>query len=93
MMTLDQKIVCSETVFAQIIDDEMVLLDMQTENYFGMDNVGATMWHMIEKHSTLREVLMELLTYYDVEEEVLKNDLFAFVAKLQNSGLVHLENE
>ena len=39
-MDLNKKITFADTVFAQEVDGEMVLLDMNSENYFGLDAVG-----------------------------------------------------
>ena len=87
-MKLDQKVTFAETVFAQEVDGEMVLLDMESENYFGLDEVGTSIWQAMQENETLKEVLAVLLEQYEVEEEMLENDLFAFVGKLEESGLV-----
>lgn len=87
-MNLDQKVTFVETVFAQEVDGEMVLLDMESENYFGLDEVGTSIWQAMQENETLKEVLSELLEQYEVEEEMLVNDLSVFVKKLVDSGLV-----
>ena len=92
-MKLDQKITFADTVFAQEVDGEMVLLDMNSENYFGLDAVGTDIWQTMQEKETLQEVLEALLQQYEVEEEVLKKDLLAFVEKLQESGLITILNE
>ncbi len=89
-MELSSKVTFSDTVFAQEVDGEMVLLDMNSENYFGLDAVGTDIWQAVQEHEKLEEVLNVLLEQYEVEEEVLKKDLFAFVGKLQESGLVEV---
>jgi len=86
-MNLDQKITFADTVFAQEVDGEMVLLDMNSENYFGLDEVGTSIWQAMQEKENLKEVFEILLEQYEVEEDVLKNDL-TFVEKLEESGLV-----
>ncbi|SFV70643.1 Msl5258 protein [hydrothermal vent metagenome] len=86
-MNLNQKVIFSENIFAQLVDDEMVLLDMESENYFGLDETGTSIWNVIQEHEHLEEAFNVLLEYYDVAEEILKNDLFAFVEKLVDNGL------
>ena len=86
-MNLDQKVTFAETVFAQEVDGEMVLLDMESENYFGLDEVGTAIWHAIKEYGNLQEVFNALLEQYDVEAEVLEKDLEDFVTKLLESGL------
>ena len=90
-MNLDQKVIFAETVFAQEVDGEMVLLDMESENYFGLDEVGTSIWQEIQEKETLKEVLDALLEQYDVEAEMLENDLSDFIGKLVKSGLVKVE--
>ena len=89
-MNLDQKVTFAETVFAQEVDGEMVLLDMESENYFGLDEVGTAIWQAMQEKETLQEVLEVLLDQYDVEAEVLERDLSDFVGKLLESGLVEV---
>lgn len=90
-MNLKKKVIFSETVFAQEVDGEMVLLDMESENYFGLDEVGTAIWQAMQEYGTLKEVFNAMLEQYDVEEEVLKRDLTEFVEKLIESGLVEVE--
>ena len=90
-MNLNQKVTFAETVFAQEVDGEMVLLDMESENYFGLDEVGTSIWQAMQEKETLKEVLDLLLEQYEVEEEMLENDLSDFVGKLVESGLVKVE--
>ena len=88
MATLEDKVTFSETVFAQDVDGEMVLLDMNSENYFGLDEVGTSIWQAMQEKETLSEVLSTLMGEYEVEEDVLKKDLLHFVDRLAESGLI-----
>jgi len=90
-MNLNQKITFAETVFAQEVDGEMVLLDMESENYFGLDEVGTAIWQAMQDKETLKEVFDVLLEQYDVGADMLKNDLSAFVGQLSESGLLKVE--
>ena len=89
-MNLNQKVTFADTVFAQEVDGEMVLLDMESENYFGLDEVGTAIWQAMQEHGSLQEVFDDLLQQYDVEAEVLEHDLSDFVGKLIESGLVEV---
>lgn len=90
-MNLNQKITFADTVFAQEVDGEMVLLDMESENYFGLDEVGTAIWQAMQEKETLQEVLEALLEQYEVEAEVLERDLSDFVEKLLECGLVEVK--
>ncbi|MBD3789971.1 MAG: PqqD family protein [Campylobacterales bacterium] len=90
-MDLNQKIIFSPTVFAQMVDDEMVLLDMNSENYFGLDEVGTSIWQVMQEQETLEKVFETLLEEYDVSADILKKDLEDFVQKLVDNGLVEVQ--
>jgi ornithine carbamoyltransferase len=90
-MDLTQKIIFSESVFAQEVDGEMVLLDMNSENYFGLDEVGTTIWQAMQEKEVLQEVYDAMLEQYEVEPEVLEKDLLDFVRKLDESGLIEIK--
>ncbi len=89
-MDLNRKITVSDTVYAQEVDDEMVLLDMTSENYFGLDAVGSDIWQLLHDGKTLQEAQDALLEMYDVDPEVLVKDFLDFVEKLTDSGLVKI---
>ena len=89
-MDLNKKVTFADTVFAQEVDGEMVLLDMNSENYFGLDAVGTDIWQAMQEKATLQEELEVLLDQYEVEEEVLKKDHVSFVENLEESGLVEV---
>ena len=85
-----KKVSFSESLFAQEIDGEMVLLDMNSENYFGLDAVASDIWRILQEGKSLQETIEELLKLYDVDEETLRKDLSTFVRQLQEQGLVTL---
>ena len=89
-MQLDGKLIFSDTVFAQEVDGEMVLLDMNTENYFGLDSVASDIWRLLREGKTIAETYDALLEMYDVEPDTLKNDLETFITALLDNKLATL---
>lgn len=90
-MTLDQKINIADSVFSQEVDNEMVLLDTESEEYFGLDETAAVIWQHLAENESLREVHASMLAIYDVAAEQLEQDILAFVEKLIDAGLVQLQ--
>ena len=87
-MELQKRIEFLDTVFVQEVDNEMVLLDMNSEDYFGIDEVGADIWRALQRGNCLQDAYESLLKMYDVDPEVLKRDFIAFIDKLRENGLV-----
>lgn len=90
MINDNSQVVFADTVFAQEIEGEMVLLDMNTESYFGLDSVASDIWKLLREGKTLRETYEELLEMYDVEPETLRNDLETFTKTLVDNKLAAL---
>lgn len=85
-----EKIIIPSSVFAQLVDDEMVLLDTESENYFGLDAVGTVMWQQLVETPLLDALKLYMLEQYEVEEERLKKDIEIFVKTLVDHQLITL---
>jgi hypothetical protein len=90
-MNLNQTITLSPDVISQEVSGETVLLDLESENYFGLDEVGTRIWQLIKETNDLEAIFQTLLTEYDVSEERLQGDLDALLGEIAGLGLVKLE--
>ena len=89
-MDFSRHIEFPETLFVQELDGEIVLLDMESENYFGLDSVATDIWYLLQKGLSLNETTSALLEIYDVEEERARQDLERFINHLLENGLGRL---
>lgn len=83
-----RKLVPSDSAIVQKLNDEAVILDMDSQQYFSLDDVGTAMWDSIVRHGSPEAVVEELHLRYDVEPTVLRRDLDAFIGDLVASGLL-----
>lgn len=86
--TLADHVTLSHEVMFQEVDGEAVLLDLASENYFGLDNVGTRIWQLLQEHGSLRTVFDIMTKEYEVEPERLEADLINHVDQLAEAGLV-----
>ncbi|MCC6869678.1 MAG: PqqD family protein [Burkholderiales bacterium] len=70
------------------LDDEGVLLNLETGEYFGLDEVGLDFWKALAAHGEIAAARAALLAQYDVTEAVLAHDLDRLVATLAEHQLV-----
>ncbi len=89
-MNLNQTATISDEVIFQVVDDESVLLDLASENYLGLDEVGTRIWGLIDGGETMRSVVAILLDEYDIDEDTLVRDLENLLGDLQTQGLIKL---
>jgi hypothetical protein len=91
-MNLNQTIAFSEQVISQEVSGETVLLDLQSECYFGLDAVGTRIWQLIRDSGDLRTIYSTLLEEYEVDETQLQADLEALLADASARGLITLQD-
>ena len=70
---------------------EAVLLDLDGELYFGLDEVGTRVWTLIEEPRPLGEIHAVLLAEYAVGAEELWRDLRELAERLVAAGLAEVE--
>jgi hypothetical protein len=86
----EQKVTISPEVLFQEVSGEMVLLDLASESYFGLDAVGARIWGLLESGATVGETLDTLMQEYEVERETLEADVGELLDRLLEAGLIRV---
>lgn len=88
---LDTRVRCSRNVFARDFEGELVLLDLARGDYYGLDEVGAALWHGLMAGRTVAEIAADLGPRYEVDDDQLRQDLVALLEDLFAKGLVEVE--
>ena len=70
-----------------------MFLNLESERYFGLDNVGTRMFAALTNSDSIEAAYQLLADEYDVDREVLRHDLIALVENLLQQGLVKIERE
>lgn len=85
-------VVPSPEVLVQELDGEAVLLNLESERYFGLDDVGTRVWQHLLEHRRLDRVCEELLKEYDVDGPTLRADVVRLVQELVEAGIVTVQS-
>lgn len=87
----DSRLSVPDQVLTRRAAGETVLLNLDNEQYYGLDGVGSRLWQLIEAGTTFGQAVTALLEEFDVEQEVLQADLNAVLADLGANGLVLID--
>ena len=68
-------------VHARAFDGELVILDLSTGEYFGVDEIGSAFWHHLTAGKPPSEVATILASVYAVSTDQLLGDVLKFVAE------------
>ena len=73
------------------VDDEAVLLDLNTGTYFGLNHIG-THFLKIVKHSDskdhIEQACLEIVERYDVDQQRVRADLTELIDQLEQNSLL-----
>lgn len=81
-----------ENVWSRL-GEEVVILDLASSSYLGLDDVGAAVWGSLTEPCTVGELEARLAAVYDVDPAELSRDLRSFLTDLIDRGLVVLDEE
>ena len=76
------------TVLVRRVQDEVVLLDLTSEDYFGLEGVGACVIEAIQAGSDVDGVVAAVADAFDGPEDEMRSDVLAFIDDLVLSGLL-----
>lgn len=77
-------------VLVRVLDRESVLLNLETEQYFGLDETGTRMWQLVTASPNIGSAYQELLAEYEVDPELLRSNLMELLSRLLDCGLLQV---
>ena len=86
-------VVLNQRYRASELDRELIVLDLNSESYFGLDGVGASIWKRLEVPQTFLSLYKALLEDYEIEADQCWTDLLLFLQELAAGNLIEVRNE
>lgn len=87
-LTLDSVVSQSSLQVACELDGEIVMMHIDSGEYFGCDAVGCRIWKLIEEPKTVSDVCDVLIREFDVERQQCERDVLTFLNELLAESLV-----
>jgi hypothetical protein len=75
-------------VMARDLGNDVVILDLASGTYFGLDTVGARIWNYMGEGKTLTEICDKLTEEFDVSREQLERDILNLAEDLETKRLI-----
>lgn len=90
MDVFQKRVQIPDSVLYQDLNGEAVLLSLEGEAYFGLDEVGNRFWSVLRETGSVRAAQRLLQEEYEVDRVRLEHDLRDFVERLAGYGLLAL---
>jgi len=85
---LDAAAIATTDQLSTRLGDEVVILGLQDSAYYGLADVGARIWDLLQTRRTLTDILDVVVAEFEVSRERAAADLSALIADLHARGLV-----
>lgn len=85
-------IVASKNQISSNLGSETVILDLKSGQYYGLNNVGSSVWQLIQQPRNVQEIRTHLMVEYEVNIQECHSDLQLLLKNLVSFGLVELVN-
>ena len=81
-----------EGILFHLLQNELVLLNLDTGVYCGLDPVGTRIWQLLQAKPSrpLQQIVDALVEEYDVDKERCTQDLLRLVARLEEKRLIEI---
>ena len=72
-------------------DREVVILNLQNSTYYGLDPVGAYVWSLMQRATSVRELRDAMLKKYEVDEQRCERELLDLLQTMHSEGLIEVQ--
>lgn len=90
MVTEQSMVVAAPDLSTAYLDGEAVILDVNSGQYYGLNEVGARIFELVEQPCSVDKIITLLTNEYRVEGENLKADLLAFLNDMAQKDLIQV---
>jgi hypothetical protein len=91
MIDFAERVVVPDTVLFRELEGRGVFLNLRTELYLSLDDVGTRMWTLLTAEPSIEAAYGKLLAEYDIGPDVLRRDVEILLGQMLEHGLVELK--
>jgi hypothetical protein len=77
-----------DDVAARRLDDEVVLVNLKTNQIYSLNETGSRLWELLDPPRTREEVVEVLFGEFEVERPVLERETDELLRSLEEASLV-----
>lgn len=88
MTAIDGRWQAAPEVVSREVGGELVLLDLDTQHYFRLNEVGARTWQLLMGERTVAQAVAILAAEFEVESEVARRDAERLIGELLAARLL-----
>lgn len=91
-MNLTSKIVINAHVSHAVVDNELIIINLENNAYFRMNNIGADVWALLENKPSLQEICNAIQARYEIDVDTCLKDISQLLIAMIKNGILHIED-
>ncbi len=92
-ITLGSKVVASNNQVSTELGGEAVILGVNEGEYFGLNEVGARIWSLVQSPITVAGICAAIVDEYEVSQDDCERDVLELLSDLSRKGLIDVTAE
>lgn len=80
----------TQGLLASELDNEIVMLNVQRGNYYGLSGVAKRVWELLDGPKSIGEVCQLLQAEFEVDADTCSRDVLVFVEQLIRENMVRV---
>ena len=92
MLSFADRVEVPKHVLVRLLEKESVFLNLETEHYYGLDEIGTRMWQVVTASPNIEDAFVQLLSEFDVEAQQLRENLSELLERLIDLGLLRIHS-
>jgi len=78
-----------DRVLVQRAEDQWILLDVESGQYYALDEVSGRIWDLCDGSHSVSAMVSTLCQEYDAPAEAVQEDVLSFLGEMAEEQLVH----
>jgi hypothetical protein len=87
---MDTRVVAGKHLVACELNDEAIILQLESGVYYGLNGVGTDVWKRLETPQSIGDLRDALLQEYEVDPDQCERELLALLTRLASEGLIEI---
>ena len=92
MITPSSVVVAAQDQVSSDLAGEAVILNLATGSYYGLDDVGARIWGLLQQPCSVDVIRDAIVGEYEVEPDRCERDLLALLEELEAAKLIEVRD-
>ncbi len=74
------------------LGEDEVILNLMSGIYYGLNNVGSSIWELVQKPIAVEEIVDALFIEYEIDRSLCEEAVRHFLTELSEHGLVEVSS-